>query len=334
MSEYRIGRLNGRYVVTWHDASGKRRRYRLDACARKEAEGAAIDIIRRETIRPDAATVAQLWQAYRDDRKGRPVARTMQYTGLPILQHFGALRPDQIDTAHCRAYAAMRKKARIKTGSVWTELGHLRTVLSWAAQHNLITKAPAIERPAKPAPKERFLTASEIDRLLAADCEPHIKIAIHLLLKTAGRVGAVLDLTWDRVDLDRGQINLRADAEGPRKGRATVPVNDSLRAVLAVAREAALTDYVIEWAGGPVKSIRKGFSAAVANAGLSGVSPHVLRHTAAVHMVAGGVPMSRVAQYLGHSSTSITERVYGRFAPDHLREAADILDFGKLRKVH
>ena len=94
-----------------------------------------------------------------------------------------------------------------------------------------------------------------------------------------------------------------------------------------------MTDYLIEWAGGPVKSIRKGFASAVANAGLSGVSPHVLRHTAAVHMVAGGVPMSRVAQYLGHSSTSITERVYGRFSPDHLRDAAEILDFGKALKV-
>jgi integrase len=332
MSEYRIGRLNGGFVVTWWK-DGKRRRYRLAALTRKDAESEAIDRIRRETITPEVSTVATLWEAYRVDRKGRSVAETMRYTGLPICNHFGALRPDQITTAHCRAYAATRKKAGIKTGSVWTELGHLRTVLSWAAQHNLIAKAPAIERPSKPAPKERFLTSTEIERLLAADCEPHIKTAIHLMLKTAGRVGAVLDLKWDRVDIDRGQINLRADAEGPRKGRATVPMNDSLRAVLAVARDAALTDYVIEWAGGPVKSIRKGFASAVANAGLSGVSPHVLRHTAAVHMVAGGVPMSRVAQYLGHSSTSITERVYGRFSPDHLRDAAEILDFGKALKV-
>jgi integrase len=37
--------------------------------------------------------------------------------------------------------------------------------------------------------------------------------------------------------------------------------------------------------------------------------------------------MQKVAQYLGHSSTSVTERVYGRFAPDHLQDEAKILDF-------
>ncbi|WP_337958143.1 tyrosine-type recombinase/integrase [Ketogulonicigenium vulgare] len=71
----------------------------------------------------------------------------------------------------------------------------------------------------------------------------------------------------------------------------------------------------------------------VGRAGLTDISPHVLRHTAAVHMVAGGIPMSKVSQYLGHSNTIITKRVYGRFAPDHMRDAADILNFGGVHKV-
>ena len=71
------------------------------------------------------------------------------------------------------------------------------------------------------------------------------------------------------------------------------------------------------------------FTAAAKAAGVKGVTPHVLRHTAAVHLVAGGVPMQKVSQYLGHSSISVTERVYGRFAPDHLRAEAEILDFTK-----
>ncbi len=35
------------------------------------------------------------------------------------------------------------------------------------------------------------------------------EFAILLMLTTAGRVGAILDLTWDRVDFDRAQIDLR-----------------------------------------------------------------------------------------------------------------------------
>ncbi|ADO42671.1 integrase [Ketogulonicigenium vulgare Y25] len=43
--------------------------------------------------------------------------------------------------------------------------------------------------------------------------------------------------------------------------------------------------------------------------------------------------MSKVSQYFGHSNTIITKRVYGRFAPDHLRVAAGILNFGGVHKV-
>ena len=43
--------------------------------------------------------------------------------------------------------------------------------------------------------------------------------------------------------------------------------------------------------------------------------------------------MAKVSQYLGHSNVQVTERIYARFAPDHLRDAAEILDFGGLSVV-
>lgn len=334
MREYRIGRLNGRFVVTWSGEDGRRRRYRLAAETARAADAEARDLIRAALMPAGGITTAEIWAAYREDLGERPTAKTMAYTGIPVLGHFGHLRPDQITAEDCRAYTALRRRAGRSNGSIWTELGHLRSALIWAERKaRLIDRAPHIERPEKPAPKDRYLTRAEIDRLLAAECEPHIKLAILLMLTTAGRVGAILDLTWLRVDFERGQINLRVDDIGPRKGRAVVPMNATLRAALESARQAALSEYVIEWAGGPVQSIRKGFQSAVESAGLKGVTPHTLRHTAAVHMAAGGVPMSKISQYLGHSSTSITERVYARFAPDHLSDAAAILDFSKPRQV-
>lgn len=332
-TDYRIGRLKGRFVITWRDDTGTRRRYRLDALTTKEAEAEAIDVIRRENPPRDDLTVDGLWAAYRKHLGDRPAGVTMGYTGKAILPHFGALRPDQITTDHCRAYMTARTKAGIKTGSTWTELGHLRSCLTWAEKTGLIARAPYIDRPQKPAPQERFLTTPEINRLIEAMTQPHLRLATLLMLGTAGRIGAVLGLTWDRVDMERGQINLREDMAGPRKGRAIVPMNGMLRSALSAAREAALSDFVVEWAGERVGSIKKGFAAACDRAGLDDVSPHTIRHTAAVHMVAAGVPMAQVSQYLGHSSIAVTERVYARFAPDHLRAAADVLDFTKLRKV-
>lgn len=324
MRNFRIGRLKDRFVVTWLDERHVRRRHRLEADTLRDAEREALDVIKREAQPVLSSTVRDLWAAYIAHLGSRPTAETMGYTGKAVLAHFGALRPDQITIAHCREYAKTRGAS---TGTVWTELGHLSSCLHWAVKVKLIPAAPYIERPQKPSPKERFLTREEIGRLLAVPSVPHIRLAILLMLGTAGRIGAILELTWDRVDFDRGQINLRLDAEGPRKGRAIVPMGEGLRQELLEAKRGALTDHVIEWSGKPVSSIRTGFTAAVREAQLANVSQHTLRHTAAVHMAVAGVPMSQISQYLGHSSTAVTERVYARFSPDHLRAAAQVLDF-------
>ena len=333
MRQPRIGRLAGRFVVTWIEPDGTRRRYRLDATTIKGAEAEGRDIFRRETARKSDLTFTTLLDMYRAEKSGRPIATTMGYTGKSLMAAFGTMRPDQITVNDCRQYRKAREKSGIKTGSVWTELGHLRMVCSWAAKRGLIDRAPHIELPQKPQPKDRWLDDTEITRIITADAEPHIRLAIMLMLATAARVGAILDLTWDRVDFDRNQIDLRIDSEGPRKGRAVVPITSTLRGALANAAECALTDYVIEWAGHPVKSIRTGFNKTVKNSGLKSVTPHVLRHTAGVRMAVAGIPMQKISQYMGHSNTAVTERVYARFAPDHLSDAAAALEFGGLRIV-
>lgn len=97
---------------------------------------------------------------------------------------------------------------------------------------------------------------------------------------------------------------------------------DDLAERLIEARLGARSAYVIEWGGEKVASVKKGVGAAATRAGLVGVTPYVLRHTAAVWMAQGGTPMPQISQFMGHTSTSVTERTYARFGPDYLRGAA------------
>lgn len=326
MRQYRIGRLKGRFVVTWDDG-GTRRRYRLDALTATEAEREARDLILRHRVQPERATVAQIWAAYQGAMAERRQGNKLTDAGKSVLPALGHLTPAQITIDDCNAYIAARRSIGRKDGTIRTELGCLRAALAWAHKARLIDRPPHIAMPPVPQPRDRYLTRAEVSKLLDAATEPHIKLAILLMLTTAARIGALLELTWDRVDLDRRIIKLAPHDIGPKKGRATVPINDTLSAALTEAQRVALSRYVIEWAGGPVRSIKTGFNAAVRRAGIEHCTPHDLRRTAGRMMAESGVPIEEIATYLGHSDPHITRKTYAQFSPDYLRKAASALEF-------
>ena len=79
---------------------------------------------------------------------------------------------------------------------------------------------------------------------------PHVKLFAILAATTGARMGAILSLTWNQVDLDRGLIHYqRPTIFRTKKGRATTPINALARDVLKDAHAGATTPFVIEWAG-------------------------------------------------------------------------------------
>lgn len=333
MPEYRLTRLRGQWAVAVYEGGQRTGRYATGETDRKQAER-FLDRYRLEKSKPAHITVSYLWQRYRDEHAAKRIAANMDFSGRAILPEMGHLAPDEVTTAKVRAYTAKRAKAGRKPGTIWTELNHLQIVLNAAAKQDIIPKAPAIERPSKPPPRDRRLTKPEARRLLDAAEFPHVALAIALMLGTAARIGAILDLTWDRVDFDRGLITYadRGDLSR-RKGRATVPMTGDLRQRLEEARKAAISEFVVEWAARQVGSIKRGFARAVAQAGLEDVTPHVLRHTAASWLAEAGVPMTEIAAVLGHTDSRTTERIYARFSPSYLRKAVSHLDMSGVPSV-
>lgn len=332
--KYTIGRHRGKFCIIFTDGSGNRRRYSLNTNDPKIAELTAPGVY-AELNRPTGKTVKEVWNGYCEEKKGRAIIETMGHTWKALELRFGHLDPAAISVADCRAHAASRREPTsrypngIHDGTIHTELGHLRMVLLWAEKHGLIDRAPYIERPSKPKPSEKHLTRAEAKRLIEAAHLPHLKLFVTLALGTGARVRAILDLQWNGCDFERNQINLRNPAlTTPHKGRAIVPMNRMVKEALLEAKGIALTPYVIEWAGEPILSVKKGLAGAAQRAGLGKVSPHMLRHSAAVHMAEAGISMEEISQYLGHSNPRITRDVYARFSPDYLRGAASVLDYG------
>lgn len=250
-----------------------------------------------------------------------------------LKERFFHLPPEALKESIVDEHIAARRAAGRGDGTIWTELGHLRIALSWAVKKGVIEKAPYVKRPQQPKPKRDYLTRDQFN-LFLSKCEmPHLRRFVIIAITTGARASAILDLTWDRVDFERGLIDLSSESAILRKHRPTVPMNRSLRAALQEAREGSISEYVIEWAGERVRSVKKGIGAAAKRSGLGFVTPHVLRHSAAVWMAEGGRDMEEIAQYLGHSDSRITSRVYARYSPQFLREAANLLELDSVSEI-
>lgn len=311
----RLKIYRGVWCAVWNEG-GDTKRKSLHTTDRGIAER-ALATLRAEPL-VSQHTVAGIYGAYLTEKfNERAVWAWKQLEGP-----FGHLRPDHITRTLCRGYIAKRRAQEKSDGTIRSELTYLRAALRW---HDPRTKA-IIELPPNPPPRERYLQRAEYVRLLNSANDPHVRLFIILALATAGRMTAILELTWDRVLFDDGVIRLALGGEKRRKGRANVPITSMARTALEQAVAIRTCDHVIEYAGRPVLNIRKGFATAAVAAGVPWCTPHVLRHTAAVWMAESGTPMAEIAQYLGHSDSRLSERVYARFSPAYLRKAASALD--------
>lgn len=276
---------------------------------------------------PDEPTVSAILDGYLQDRNGAVVdyAR-LELCARHLKRHIGWMRADEIRPSHSKSYATARRKEGVQDGTIAKELRTLRAGLRWGAGERWIRVPPKISIPAATPPRSRWLTRSEAACLLGSAVSPHMRLFLELCLATAARSGAIRLLRWVQVDLEGRVIDFGAGVGNKR--RAVVPINDSLYAALTEAKAAAQTEWVIEYNGNRVGSIKKAFARTVARAGIAHCTPHDLRRTAGSWMLQAGIPIEVVSAMLGHSDIRVTRQVYTHWNVDWLRPAAKALEQG------
>lgn len=316
----RLKLYRGKWAAVWTDERGRVRRHSLRTDNRATAQRRFSDL-RPET---PGETVGDAVEAYLAEKKaaGARSYNSMVTAWRAMDRHFRELRPDQISRDICRDYAARRRAGGVKDGTIIKDFGVLKAALRWAGK----AEGATFEFPQTPTPRERYITRKELQTLLDACALPHIRLFIALAWATAGRHGAILELTWDRIDIQNGIVRLAQPGQERRKGRASVKVSGWALEALRKAYDGRECDYVVSWGGKPLKTVKRAFAEACANAGLDDVTPHTLRHSSAVAMAQAGIPLYKIAQFLGHTSTKVTERTYARFAPDHFEDVAKALE--------
>lgn len=254
-----------------------------------------------------------------------------------LLPFWGDSMVSSITQETCRAYTRERSRS---DGTVRKELGALRAALNFAHRYGRLTSVPHVFLPAKPEGKQRWLSrgsGGEAVRLLhaairtRADTRLYLPLFIVIALYTGARKEAILSLRWPQVDLARGRIDFNPPGrKRTSKGRPALPIPDRLMTFLRIARRRG-TDlgYVVHRDGERIKDIgdaKSGsFGRACIKAGLTGVTPHTLRHTCGTWMAQDGVDLWQIAGWLGQSHARTTE-LYAHHSPEFLagaRRAAD-----------
>lgn len=319
---YRIEQRRGIYGVAWTEAGRTQRRSLAttdyDLAQERFAQFRASQRRPRGLEKP----IRVIIDGYLAAKKSCASHDRMIYTGAAIKRHMGALLPQNIGTPAAEDYAAARKAEGVKAGTIIKELTMLRAACHWAQRQLWGTPQPLFAMPVSaPPPRRNWITRADAERLYEATKAPHLRVFLAIAMHTGARAGAILDLEWARVDLDRRRI----DFGQPRgnKRRAVVPINDALLPILQAAHELRTCEWVVEHAGKQVASIKRGLALAAARIGIK-VTPHMLRHSVATWLVEAGLPVEEIGRLLGDSPDMI-RRVYGHHSPDYLARATAIL---------
>jgi integrase len=320
--DYTLTLHRGKLALTFRDG-GRPRRISTGTADRGRAEAIARELWARISS-PATERIADLWPRYVADRAldGVPTGRFRVHE-LALKEHFWHRLGTAISREDCRAYHKARKALGYSASTIRTDLALLRACL----RSRYKDEAPAMWLPPASAPREQFLSKAEANKLVDAAKSPHIRLFLILGLATGARASALLDLTWDRVDFDNSTVNFKPPGRAQtNKRRTVVPMNKRARAALLEAQRGTLTEYVVEFNGKPVASVKKAIERLAKATGIA-VSPHVLRHTCAVWMAQADVPILKISQYLGHTSVAVTASTYARYSPSFMADAGAAVEF-------
>ena len=219
----------------------------------------------------------------------------------------------------------LKELERVSASSVIHYHANIHKALKYAVKLDLISSNPAdkIERPKKERFMANFYDADEVNRLFEISKGTKLEIPILFGAIYGMRRSETLGMKWDAIDFERNTITIRHTlttvaldgkritvAEDRTKNKSsmrTLPLVPfvkerllELKAEQEENRRLCGRSYVKDYTGYVL----------LEEHGLRRVRYHDLRHSCASLLLANGVPMKQIQEWLGHSDFSTTANIY------------------------
>jgi len=239
----------------------------------------------------------------------------------------------KVSPATIREYLSTMIVSGISRRSVARKLSALRSFFKYLFRQGDIQKTPTdnINAPKLNKPLPKFLTIKEIDRLVSAINQEtfigkRIYALIEVLYSTGMRVSEVVNLKHDQIQWREGIVRVIGKGNKERLvmlGSAALSMLENYIGDVDYDRKNPV-EYIFRNKFGRqlnVKTVQTDISTLAKIAGINrDVTPHILRHSFATHMLDAGADLRSVQELLGHASLSTTQ-IYTHVTPDRLKKA-------------
>jgi site-specific recombinase XerD len=197
--------------------------------------------------------------------------------------------------------------------------------------YEVVLKMPnrfySIQRPFKQEKLPKVISPPEVKKIINATGNIKHKCILSLLYSAGLRRQELLDLEISDIDSDRMLITVRNGKGG--KDRVTLLSDKVLYDLRIYFKEWRPQRYLFEGKPGvkySASSIRQILSKASQKAGLHRkVTPHMLRHSFATHLLENGTDLRYIQKLLGYNSSKTTE-IYTRVSIQNIQNLKSPLD--------
>lgn len=282
--------------------------------------------------------------------KARTYSRYHGLITMHIVPALGERNISELGWREIREFLAGQKKdgnmrngQRLSATSTNMMLSVLNLAFEYACDMEYVAENPCVRvrRTKVETTKVEAFTVEEqkaIEREIVGSDDRRLH-GIRLCLYTGLRIGELLGLTWNDVDLDHGVIKITktvyrekdengiwrlcVDTPKTKASDRVIPLPEYITNMLRRDYETAQTPYVVENKKGERMSIRSYqymFEKLTERAGVRKLNFHALRHTFATRAIECGMDIKTVADIMGHQNASITLNRYAHCMLEHKME--------------
>ncbi len=244
------------------------------------------------------------------------------------MESQGITEPQGITTAVIRSFLRSLMGFGFAPASVSRKLSAIRMLGRYMVEQKILDQDPVarIRGPSQPERLPRALSKSAVVALIDAawTLEPQVRngTLLELMYACGLRVAEVASLRWKDLDLEERWLRVMGKGEKERMVPFGRTAQEALARWKAISQSLPEAPLFPGKRGGAltVRTIHRVVTAAAGLAGLPDVTPHVLRHSFATHMLEGGASLRVLQELLGHESLLTTQK-YLKITPGHLRES-------------